>query len=242
MAVGEPAVGSLPAPTSFSRSEEPKQQYHPLLRVPSTPELSAISALRSISADGLRIAVARGFLWTAELKGFQAFVITDKSRRCYTARRIDGEPWEHGRRPQLLPGSKASWPIGCMEAEQYPTIALCEGGPDFLAAFGHAWATGAEDRIAPVSMTSAAVSIAAEALPCFSGKRLRIFAHADNPGQRAAAVWMRQLEGIAAVIDHFSFHALQRSDGEPVNDLNDLSLIDYDCWEANRQRAESVMY
>ena len=59
------------------------------------------------------------------------------------------------------------WPIGLLEAESYPAIALCEGGPDFLAAFGHAWASCVEDRVAPVCMASVGNDIPADALPFF---------------------------------------------------------------------------
>jgi len=59
-----------------------------------------------------------------------------------------------------LSGSRTSWPIGVMEAEHYPAIALCEGGPDFLAAFGHMWAGALEGHIAPVCMSTSEAGIA----------------------------------------------------------------------------------
>ena len=169
----------------------------------------------------------------AKLKDCLAFLITDKSRNCYLARRMDGKNWEwkdtEPSKVYMLSGSKGNWLIGNQEAESYPAIALCEGGPDFLAAFGHAFASGVEDRIAPVCITSSGVTITEEALACFTGKRVRIFAHNDDPGQQAAEAWMSQLAGLATVIDTFNFVGLERSDGEPIKDLNDLSLIDYDC-------------
>jgi hypothetical protein len=86
----------------------------------------------------------------ARLKGERAFVITDKSRRNYLARRLDGRKWEHiSSKAYTLPDSQAKWPIGIQEAGPFPAIALCEGGPDFLAAFGHALASSVENLVAP---------------------------------------------------------------------------------------------
>jgi hypothetical protein len=242
IAGGNDGIGSAPITKAEPVTEEPKKQYHPPLRVPSSGELTAISALRSISVDALRLAVARGFLWTVELKGHQAFVIMDKSRKCYIARKINGERWDDDAKAMLLYGSKGNWPIGCIEAEKYPAIALCEGGPDFLAAFGHAWASGVEDQIAPVCMSSASPSIPDDALPAFTGKRVRIFAHADDAGMKASEQWQGQLTGVASKVDCWRFGSgWIQADGEPVIDLNDLLRIDYECWEDDRTIIEGVM-
>ena len=66
--------------------------------------------------------------------------MTDRTRYVAEARRLDGRPWEHidGAKSYTLPrGSKGRkcWPLGIVEAEKYPAIALVEGAPDFLAAF-----------------------------------------------------------------------------------------------------------
>jgi hypothetical protein len=192
--------------------------------------------------EALQITVARGFLWTVGPRGDQAFVVTDKNRRCYIARKINGDRWDDDAKGKLLFGSQASWPIGIGEAKQYSVIALCEGGPDFLAAFGHAWASGVEDRVAPVCMSSGASNIAVDALPAFSGKRVRIFTHADDAGMKASERWQAQLTGVAGRVDSWKISPTWiQADGQPVRDLNDLLRIDYDCWEANRATIESIM-
>jgi hypothetical protein len=123
----------------------PEERFHPSLSKPSSEDLDAISNLRAISVKALQISVDRGFPYMARLKDERAFSITDKSRRNYLARRLDGKLWEHTRsKAYTLPGSQAGWPIGIQEAEPFPAVALCEGGPDFLAAFGHALASNAE--------------------------------------------------------------------------------------------------
>ena len=233
---------ALVGPSSFVGSSEPKKQYHPSLRMPCKDELAVVSKLRSISLEALQIAVDRGFLWTSDIKGFPAFMVTDESRKCYLARKLDGTSWDHGGKAHALPGSQASWPIGCREAQDFPAIALCEGLPDFLSAFGHAWASGVEAHIAPVCMSSAAVSIAKEALPAFAGKRVRIFTHADEAGNKASDRWTAQLISVADKVDCWQFGSdWIQTDGQPVTDLNDLLRIDYDCWEDNRLEIEAIM-
>lgn len=219
-----------------------KRQYHPRLRQPTMGELVAISTLRAISTEGLQLAVARGFLWMTKYAGFSAWMVTDRTRKCYVARKLDGTKWERiNQYPMILTGGNAKWPIGILEGQDYQSVALCEGPPDFLAAFGHAWASGVETQIAPVCLATGAVYIADDALPYFAGKRVRIFAHNDAAGHRTYERWAGQLQGIATKIDGFDFTGLIQTDGQPVTDLNDLSRIDYDCWEANRDRIESIM-
>lgn len=220
--------------------EGEKQQYHPDLSVPTDAELDEISRRRSICVEALKIAVERGFLYTAILKGERAFVVTDKTRKNYRARRIDGRPWDPGKKAYCLYGSQAAWPIGIQEAEAFPSIALCEGETDFLAAFGHAYASGVEDQVAPVCIAGAGNRIPTEALPLFKDKRVRIFVHGDRQGEEAWERWSKQLNGIAEV-DGFDFYGLITTEGSPVTDLNDMLRIDYDCWEENKTTIAGVM-
>jgi hypothetical protein len=237
-------ITAKPAPIKDTFLEVGKVRFHPGLRKPTDADLDAISALRSIEVDPLQLAVKRRLLWTATLGGHGAWVLTDSTRNAYLARRLDGQVWDHLKsKPKawLLKGSQGSWPIGIAEAKGYPAIALTEGGPDFLAAFAHSWASGVEDLVAPVCMASATCDIADEALQYFAGKRTRIFVHDDDTGYSAARDWTDQLKGVASKADGFRFDDLVKTDGNPVKDFNDLLLIGYDCWEANRATVESVM-
>jgi hypothetical protein len=54
-------------------------------------------------------------------------------------------------------------------------------------------------------MLSAAYTIPADALPLFAGKRVRICAHDDETGYRAASRWAAQLATHGADADAFSF-------------------------------------
>ncbi len=121
------------------------------------------------------------------------------------------------------------------------SLALCEGTPDFLSAFHHADASGLAARVAPVCLTGASVTIPAECLPAFTGKRVRIFVHDDAEGLAAARRWAGQLRGFAARVDGFTFDGLTRTDGAPVKDLCDLASIDADSWERRRDTVENCM-
>lgn len=74
--------------------------------------------------------------------------------------------------------------------------------------------------------------IAPEALPYFRSKWVRLFPHADDAGRKAVREWaLAMREAGASRIDAFSLARLERSDGRPGKDINDLLHIDADCWE-----------
>jgi hypothetical protein len=106
-------------------------------------------------------------------------------------------------------------------------IALCEGGPDFLAAFWLAYAGAVESLVAPVCMGGAACSIHKDALPMFRGKRVRIFGHSDEAGWGAVQKWAQQLRRVQAEVDGFDFSGMVKADGSTVKDLNDFILTDH---------------
>jgi hypothetical protein len=237
---GGDALALPPAATQINQTSK-KPQHHPSLETPTDEELTAISRLRSIKPEALQLAADNGFLFTATLKNLRAFILTDQTRKCYLARKMDGTLWEHnGCKAYTLSGSQASWPIGILESSLYPAIALTEGVPDFLSAFHLALAFGVDALVAPVCMSGASVSIPGEALPRFAGKRIRIFAHNDQAGQAAAQRWTEQLKDTATV-DRFSFQGLEMSDRQPVKDLNDLLKISTDSYRRNAKVIDNVM-
>ena len=97
------------------------------------------------------------------------------------------------------------------------------------------------ERVAPVCMIGETLTIPAECLPDFAGKRVRVFVHDDATGIVAAQRWAGQLRGFASRVDGFTFDGLTRTDGEPVKDLCDLASIDADSWETNHDVVENCM-
>lgn len=195
---------------------------------------STLAILRGISVEGVRLAYGRGLLRFAIYRTRLAWFILDASQRVAQARRLDGQPWTKDAKAWTLPGSQAAWPVGIGEAVKLPAIALCEGGPDLLAACAFLLAEGRERDVAPVTMLGGCARIHADALPMFAGKRVRIFAHLDETGDTAANRWAEQLADAGATVDAFSLAGLRRYDGEPVKDLCDLAAIHADDFEAHR--------
>ncbi|HAO78859.1 MAG TPA: hypothetical protein DCQ92_07780 [Verrucomicrobia subdivision 3 bacterium] len=211
---------------------KPKPVF-PDFRRGTADEIQHLASLRNIGREGIEWASERGLLWFAMLKNWLAWIITDAARVNAQARRMDGQQWEHiGAKAWTLPGSWASWPIGITEAKNFPAIALCEGGGDFLAAHYLAlWEPSTyypkrDVSCVPVAMLGASQRIHADALPLFVGKRVRIFGHDDEAGRMAVERWAVQLASAGASVDAFSFAGLVQVDGKPVNDLNDSLLMD----------------
>jgi hypothetical protein len=196
-------------------------------------DFKRLASLRNIGREGLEFASEHGLLWFASLKDFPAWIVTDSARVNAQARRMDGRQWEHvGAKAWTLPGAWAAWPIGIAESKPFPAIAVCEGGPDFLAAHYLAlWEQASHNtkrdvQCAPVAMLGASQRIHPDALPMFAGKRVRIFGHDDEDGSAAVERWARQLEVVGADVDAFNFAGLRQWDAKPVKDLNDSLLMD----------------
>jgi len=217
------------------RSEVKPKPVFPDFRTGTAAEIQHLASLRKIGCEGLEWAGERGLLWFATLKNYPAWIVTDAARVNAQARRMDGQAWEHiGAKAWTLPGAWASWPIGIMESKNFPAIALCEGGPDLLAAFHFIFCEDREISCSPVAMLGASHQIHADALPMFTGKRVRIFGHDDEAGRCAVERWAAQLASVGADVDAFSFAGLRQTDAKPVNDLNDCTSVHADDFEAER--------
>ncbi len=194
-------------------------------------DISALSELRGIRPAGLQWAGERGVLRFCTSERFQvrAWVVTDAEEVNAQARRLDGQPWEHlnGSKAWTLPGSWANWPIGLREAQSFPAIALCEGGPDFLAAHYLALREQVshpslrDTKCAPVAMLGAGLRIHDDALRLFRGKRVRIFGHDDEAGKMGVRKWAEQLATVGVRASAFDCSGLIRDDRKPAKDLND---------------------
>lgn len=223
-----------PRPQCKPAHAKPKPVF-PDFRNGTADEKNHLASRRKIPREGLDFASERGLLRFATLKNCPAWIVTDSARVNAQARRMDGQCWNHlagNPKAWTLPGSWASWPIGITEARDFRAIALCEGGPDFLAAHYLALWEQASDstkrdmQCVPVAMLGASQRIHADALPLFAGKRVRIFGHDDEAGRGAVERWAAQLASVGADVDAFSFAGLVQLNGQPVNDLNDALLMD----------------
>jgi hypothetical protein len=223
-----------------------RQIQLPELETPTFKDLRQLSESRSIDVAALRIASDRGFFWCFDdnLNG-RCWLITDERRKCAIRRRLDNQPFKLASgattKAAACSGSDMTTPLGYKEAINYPCVAVVEGGPDALSAFTYARDYGVEERVAVVCMPCTAARFTASSLLFLKNKRVRIFVHNNEPGNKAAEAWSTQLKVAPISVDGFSFDGLVQSDGAPVADLNDLLRIDPDCWGRNQERVDSIM-
>lgn len=194
---------------------------------------------RAISAEAVSLAVGFGVLRFADVCGFPSWLIGDGSGWAAEARRLDRLPFPAlgklgERKAHSLKGTNKSWPVGTDVLRWRPSfraIMLVEGGPDFLAALHFLNEREVWD-VWPVAMLgrSTGGAIHPDALALLSGRKVRIYCHADQDGGGvdAAVKWGRQLAGVGCAVDAFSFDSLRQRDGARVKDLNDCCLIHSD--------------
>ncbi|MEO5721071.1 MAG: hypothetical protein ABIR71_06335 [Chthoniobacterales bacterium] len=237
-------AGGAPAAPTPRRMPQELQKTRPEIELPPmdspTPEeLRKLAGLRAVSIEACEAAVARKQLFCATWSGRHCWIITDRARRNAQLRRLDGEKFRRrdGEAVKALTvrGACASWPVGASDSGEAARVILCEGGGDFLAAYHFAAIEGTLTDVQPVAMLGAAQRLALDALPHFEGKRVRIFPHLDDAGDGAALRWESQLRAAGIDAHCYDLSGLTRDDGETVQDLNDLTRVSADDFEANRE-------
>lgn len=244
--------------TARAASPPPAAPKLPVFAPLTAQGMELISQSRHVSLDSVVMASDAGLLHGCRWFGNPCWVVTDKARWVAQARRFDRGRFhlrdsnEEGPKAWTFKGGRAGWPVGLVETVErdVPSIALCEGGPDLLAACHFIIAQSRRGAVAPIAMLGAAARIVSDALPLFAGKRVRIFAHADPPkpetgrcaGTEAAFRWQEQLTAAGATVDVFDLSGLRLSDGTPLNDLNDLTRCHPDDWRAEAPELETLMH
>ena len=198
------------------------KQAHGLLEPPAQ-FLNQLEHTRPYGAQGLMWAAKRGVLKCKTIGNTDYYYVVDKTGLAIERRRLDEKPFKQGMKSKSQPGSRKSWPVGILEASKFRNIALVEGIPDFLIAHEIIQKEQPEPNCAPVAMLGASSAINQAALPYFTGKYIRIFAHDDAAGQRACLRWQNQLLG--AGCSGVEIYGLGSFEG--VNDL-------YDYWKIHR--------
>jgi DNA primase len=229
------------------RTAQPKPTPKiPPLRPGAEAERRELCERRGFSVEGLRLAEHRGLLFFAELWGHAAWAVTDRRRQLVEFRRLDGAKWPaYGRlseRKSHAYGSKR-WPLGVLESEPFPRIALVEGAPDLLAACTLIIAEDKVALVAPVAVLGASNhNLDQAALVHFKGKRVCIYPHCDDAGRKAARAWARVLKAAGAErVTAFDLSGLVLVDGTEGKDLADLCRIDAACWERERKFREVLL-
>ena len=244
--LNEPKGDSQHRPTPVVRptaSPKPVTPVAPALTLPADAhrpdeeECLAIAHSRRLNPEAVTLASCWGLLLVGTVCKQACWILTDQSGHVAEARRMDGKPFPAfgdlgERKAHTLKGSVKSWPCGLMPNEGIlegaGALLLVEGGPDLLAALHFCLAQERWD-LWPVAMLGAgAGSFHPEALPRLSGRRVRLYPHADDTGGVAVKRWAAQLQALGCTVDAFTCAGIPRCDGKPCKDLNDLALVDDD--------------
>jgi hypothetical protein len=208
--------------------------------MPARDEAHQLASLRGLPIAGINAAFADGLLSFGEHRQARAWFIRDESAGC--ARRLDGKPWRTAEGPAKAldtPGTSGArvvgWPIGILRAKTAQTVIVCEGGPDFIAAY----AVRAELRGAfgIVCLLGSALTIHASALAHFSGKCVRFVTHTDDDGLKFAERNAAMLADIAGQVSIVKLDGLLSAKDEPVSDLCD-TLASRQPWGVPAEIAE----
>lgn len=218
------AIKALAAELPGAKSSRPAPQKRELVIPPlhwNHADAEKLAALRDIGIGGIHLAGAVfGTLGFGEICGFHSWILCDGSRRLAEARRMDGKPYPAvgsigERKSHTLKGSLKSWPMGIDPPKvSIPPGLPCtivEGGPDYLSLCDVLFQSKLE--FVPIAMLGASASIHADSMTFFKGRDVRILAHPDDAGIKAAQRWAAQLT------DARANPVLRQSEGGDLNDL-----------------------
>jgi hypothetical protein len=233
-----PRKPSPPKPDYDAEAESKRREWQGRLIPATWNDCARIAEIRGLDVQAMRLAADAGNLFKAICWGRVAFVVTDSSRLNAKARRLDGKPWggSSPAKSRNLPGSINGHPIGLTETIDKPGIALVEGEGDYLAAWHCLYVLGGHSSVTPVCLGGSNVEIPESYRRYFTGKRVRIFPHADSAGDGAVLRWVKTLTAWGVKTDVFPFTGMTRKDGAPVNDLGDftaMSLKSYRAFKAD---------
>jgi len=203
----------------------------------------ALARLRCVCLAAVELLISRGLLRFCGDRGQRAWVITDSSRRSAQRRLLSGKPWYNDHKVIGFRGVSNRWPVGLGDAARRQRIAVVEGTGDMLAAAHFSVAQHCEEAVGIVGLLGVSVQIPPEAIPLFKNRPVRFFVHLDPGGQgmKAARRWAEQISGTAGHIDGVTFENLMRLDRTAVEDLNDLTRVDPDSYEAHRDFIDGIM-
>lgn len=187
-----------------------KRGKWPVLRRGSNAELQGVALLRGLTLGAVKEADRRGSLLFTALGGRACWVLLSDCGRIAQARRCDGGMWERSGnefKSWSLFGSCAAVPLGLDSlADDLRPVCIAEGGPDFLALLQLALEHDG-GAVAVIGFLGSSIRLANPLLSRLARRKVRIFAHADEAGHRAAAEWAGQMSQAGCEIDAFDFAA-----------------------------------
>jgi hypothetical protein len=203
-----------PAPED-SDDKRRKRAAWPAMELPTEEELEAVAALRRLPVEGPQWAAIDGTLRMATVDGVRCWIIRSTCGKNAQARRLDGQPLGENLKAKTLAGSIATLPVGNYHDTRWPAVALVEGGPDVLAAYAGIYRLGLLDTMAVCGMLGASMRPPFGAVATMKGRRVRIFQHNDEAGQKAADGWARLIHNAGTSVDIWA----PEQDGADLNDI-----------------------
>jgi hypothetical protein len=198
-----------------------------------------LAAQLMISPQAIEEAIRRGLLCFVKHRNSRCWRFGDTRNGCL--RRLDGQPFDiNGQCVKAQAETKGeSWHrlIGLDDVlanDRREILLTPEGSKDALAALHFADAEARLSQIGVVAALGAGVKPLPYDVEKFRGRRVRIFGDADTSGQQAVFRIGKQLLSVAEEVQMFNLAGLHCERGSLVKDLFDLSRIDYDDFERNR--------
>jgi hypothetical protein len=224
---------TAPLPPADSDDKRHKRAMWPVMELPTDNELEAIATLRRLPLDGPHWASMDGALRMANVEGQRCWIIRSTCGKNAQARRLDGLPLGDNLKAKTLAGSIATLPVGNYHDRRWPAVAVAEGGPDVVAAYAAICKLGLLDTVAVAGMLGAAMRPPFGALATMAGRRVRIFQHNDEAGQKAADAWARLIHNAGGDVDIWTpaqagadlndiFHLTESELGEALTEAFDF--------------------
>jgi hypothetical protein len=198
-----------------------------------------LAAQLMISPQAVEEAIRRGLLRFVIHRNSCCWRFGDARNGCL--RRLDGQPLDiNGQCVKAEAETRGeAWHrlIGLddiLANDRRDILLILEGSKDALAALHFADAEEKLSSVGLVTALSASVNLLADDVEKLRGRRVRILGDADTAGEHAASKIGDQLTSVAEEVQIFSVAGLNRNDAEPVKDLFDVTRIDVDDFERER--------
>jgi hypothetical protein len=192
-----------------------------------------------ISREAIEEAIRRGLLGFVRHRSSGCWRFGDARNGCL--RRLDGQPFKiNGQRVKAKAETQGEcWHrlIGLDDVvtnNRRNILLTLEGSKDALAAFHFADAEGTLPYLGVVAGLGTGINLLAEDVEVFLRRRVRIIPDVDQAGMQTAMRISQQLLPVAADVQILNLAGLKRDGGSPVKDLFDLTRIDVDDFERER--------
>jgi DNA primase len=204
-------LGLIPAPSTTRKAPSPpKAIQYPAAFTESTVErLAAMADAKGLQAETIRFLVHHGMIRFITIKGAECYLVTDRQNRNAEIRRLDAQPFFHGKKAYPLAGVDKSWLIGADYLRDHPkaNVLLVEGATDFLTAWDMATAYAGnkdseESAWVPLALLGASCkAIHSECLKILQGRHVRLVPDGDEAGDKMRAHWTASLSANGCCID-----------------------------------------